>query len=71
VVASLRDLGDGTSKLIFDDVSADSANNPVAWDEAQAAWYCQVNHRRMWLGLILRHTALMSASALGSELPRR
>jgi hypothetical protein len=31
VVASLRDLGNGTSRLIFDDVSANSANSPVAW----------------------------------------
>ena len=31
VVASLRDLGNGTSKLIFDDVSSNSTNNPVTW----------------------------------------
>jgi hypothetical protein len=31
VVASLRDLGDGTSKLTFDDVSSDSTNNPIVW----------------------------------------
>jgi hypothetical protein len=31
VVASLRDLGNGTSKLIFDDVSGDLTINPVAW----------------------------------------
>jgi hypothetical protein len=31
VVASLRDLGNGMSKLIFDDVYGDSTNNPVAW----------------------------------------
>jgi hypothetical protein len=31
VVASLRDLGNGTSRLIFDDVSGDSTDNPIVW----------------------------------------
>jgi hypothetical protein len=31
VVACLRDIGNGTSKLTFDDVSGDRTNNPVAW----------------------------------------
>ena len=31
VVTSLHDLGNGTSKLIFDDVSAASTNSPVVW----------------------------------------
>ena len=31
VVASLRDLGNGTSKLILDDVSSDSTINPIVW----------------------------------------
>jgi len=35
VIASLRDLGNGTSKLIFDDVSGDSTNNPIAWTFAR------------------------------------
>jgi hypothetical protein len=31
VVACLRDLGNGSSKLIFDDVVGDSENNPINW----------------------------------------
>ena len=31
VVARLRNLGDGTSKLIFDDVLAISQSDPIAW----------------------------------------
>jgi hypothetical protein len=31
VVACLRDNGDGTSKLIFDDVDANSTTNPIQW----------------------------------------
>ena len=31
VVACLRDIGNGTSRLSFDDVSGDRPNNPVAW----------------------------------------
>jgi hypothetical protein len=31
VVVCLRDLGNGSSRLIFDDVVAESENNPTAW----------------------------------------
>ena len=31
VVASLRDMGNGTSKLILDDVSSGSVTNPITW----------------------------------------
>jgi hypothetical protein len=31
VVACLRDLGNGTSKLTLDDVSGDRVNNPIMW----------------------------------------
>ena len=31
VVACLRDMGNGTSKLILDDVMSDSLTNPIAW----------------------------------------
>ena len=31
VVACLRNMGNGTSKLILDDVSGDSVTNPIAW----------------------------------------
>ena len=31
VVVSLHDLGNGTSNLIFDDVSTKSTNNPLTW----------------------------------------
>ena len=31
VVTCLRDLGDGLSKLIFDDVVSESGSNPVNW----------------------------------------
>jgi hypothetical protein len=31
VVVCLRDLGDGSSRLIFDDVVAESETNPTAW----------------------------------------
>jgi hypothetical protein len=31
VVACLRDVGNGASRLTFDDVSGDRTNNPVAW----------------------------------------
>lgn len=31
VVACLRNMGNGTSKLILDDVSSDSLINPIAW----------------------------------------
>ena len=31
VVTCLRDLGNGSSKLIFDDVVSESASNPVMW----------------------------------------
>jgi hypothetical protein len=31
VVACLRDMGNGTSRLFFDDVIADQENNPSAW----------------------------------------
>jgi hypothetical protein len=31
VVACLRDLGNGSSKLIFDDVVAESERNPINW----------------------------------------
>ena len=31
VVACLRDVGNGTSRLTLDDVSGDGTNNPVAW----------------------------------------
>jgi hypothetical protein len=31
VVACLRDNGDGTSKLVFDDVDANSTTNPIQW----------------------------------------
>jgi hypothetical protein len=31
VVACLRDIGNGSSKLTLDDVSGDRTNNPVAW----------------------------------------
>lgn len=34
VVACLRDDRDGTSKLIFDDVDADSTTNPIQWSFA-------------------------------------
>jgi len=34
VVACLRDNGDGTSKLIFDEVDGDSINNPIEWSFA-------------------------------------
>jgi len=31
VVACLRDMGNGTSKLILDDVSTETVANPIAW----------------------------------------
>ena len=31
VVACLRDLGNGSSKLIFDDVVTESESNPINW----------------------------------------
>lgn len=31
LVVCLRDIGDGISKLIFDDVQANSPTNPIAW----------------------------------------
>jgi hypothetical protein len=31
VVACLRAMGNGTTKLILDDVSSDSLANPIAW----------------------------------------
>lgn len=31
VVACLRDMGDGTSRLFFDDVASDQENSPSAW----------------------------------------
>jgi hypothetical protein len=31
VVACLRDMGDGTSRLDFDDVTGDSLTNPITW----------------------------------------
>ena len=32
VVACLRDLGDGTSRIILDDVKTKKATNPTSWD---------------------------------------
>jgi hypothetical protein len=31
VVACLRDMGNGTSRLILDDATSDSLTNPIAW----------------------------------------
>ena len=31
VVACLRDMGNGTSRLFFDDVVADKESNPINW----------------------------------------
>jgi len=31
VVACLRDMGNGTSRLFFDDVAADKEANPINW----------------------------------------
>lgn len=31
VVICLRDLGDGTTRIIFDDVVADTGKNPITW----------------------------------------
>lgn len=31
VVVCLRDMGDGTSRLFFDDVRADGETNPINW----------------------------------------
>jgi len=31
VVICLRDMGNGTSRLFFDDVSADRRANPISW----------------------------------------
>ena len=31
VVVCLRDMGNGTSRLFFDDVTADRAANPINW----------------------------------------
>ena len=31
VVVCLRDMGDGTSRLFFDDVKADKTENPISW----------------------------------------
>jgi hypothetical protein len=31
VVACLRKIGNGTSRLILDDVTSDSLTNPIAW----------------------------------------
>jgi hypothetical protein len=31
VAVCLRDMGNGTSRLFFDDVEADKAENPITW----------------------------------------
>ena len=40
VVACLREMGNGTSKLILDDVASDSAINPISWRfESFYSWH--------------------------------
>jgi hypothetical protein len=40
VVACLRDMGDGTARLILDDATSDSLTNPIAWSfDAFYTWH--------------------------------
>jgi hypothetical protein len=44
VVACLRDLGNGASKLIFDDVIATSTTNPINWSfDSFYTWHDYLN----------------------------